>query len=313
MAAKAAPTRQLQTSGAGEADTSLPLPKHRKSFTFAGLLAPSIGLLCLLNIYPLGFAVDQALHNGTLLSSGQFVGLQNFTTVLDSGQFWSAAWVTLLFAVASVIASWLVGLVLALIFKAGVPFATPLRIVFMLPWILPVVVSAAVWQWLVSVPTSPVLDLTRGLGLGNVPFLANPTLALITLIIFRTWIAFPFMFLTSAAALESVEPEFYEAASTDGAGGIRQFTHVTWPLIRKPAYVSLLLMTIFTVNDFGSVYLLTGGGPVNATTTLPVLSYLLVFREFVSGQGVAVSILMSIVLVIVSVFLYRQIRRSDRD
>jgi multiple sugar transport system permease protein len=283
---------------------------QRPNGTMAALLAPSLILLIILNVYPLAFAVGQSVHNGNLLQQGEFVGLANYARVLGDERFWDAARVTLIFTAAGVLGSAAVGLGLALTFKAGLPGAKALRILLLLPWVIPVVVSTATWQWILSTPSSPARVITRSLGLGDVLFLADPTLALITLCVFRIWIAYPFMMMMSSAALESIDRELYEAATVDGASPIKQFAFITWPLIAKPTYISMLLMTIFTVNDFGSVYLLTGGGPAGATTTLPVLSYLLVFREFFTGPGVAVSILMSIALIALSVFLYRLIRRS---
>ena len=275
------------------------------------LLLPSLILLALLNIYPLVYAISQSLHDGNLVQTGPFVGLDNFTAVLEDDRFWAATRVTGIFAVAGVLGSWLVGLALALTFKAGLPFRALLRGLLLLPWVIPVVVSAATWQWLVSTPSSPVRVLTRALGAGDVLFLADPKWAIITLCVFRIWVSYPFMFLQAGAALEAIDNDLYEAATVDGASRIQRFTHITWPLIRKSTLISLLLMTIFTVNDFGSVYLLTGGGPAEATQTLPVLSYLLVFREFTSGTGVAVSVLMSVALVLLSIILYRQIRKSE--
>ena len=119
------------------------------------------------------------------------------------------------------------------------------------------------------------------------------------------------MMLMTSSALASVDGSVYEAANMDGASRWQQFRDITLPLIARSTYISWILMTIFCVNDFPTIYLLTGGGPVQATTSLVVLAYRAVFQDFQVGQGVAIAFLMTLVLVIVSVVLYRQIRKSE--
>jgi len=129
--------------------------------------------------------------------------------------------------------------------------------------------------------------------------------------IFKVWVSFPFMMMMTSAALASVDTTVYEAANMDGATRFQQFTQITLPLIARSTYISWILMTIFCVNDFPTIYLLTGGGPVDATTSLVVLAYRTVFQDFATGPGIAIAFLMTITLVIISVILYRQIRKSS--
>jgi multiple sugar transport system permease protein len=114
-----------------------------------------------------------------------------------------------------------------------------------------------------------------------------------------------------AAALESVDNNVYEAARVDGASRWKELTNITLPMISRSTYISWILMTIFCVNDFTTIFLLTGGGPVNATQTLVVLAYNTVFLNFQTGPGVAIAFLMTLVLVVVSTVLYRQIRKVN--
>ena len=174
---------------------------------------------------------------------------------------------------------------------------------------VPVVVSATAWNWLVATPQSPLPILAETLGLGNVLFLANPLLAQITVCVFKVWISFPFMMMMMSAALESVDNNVYEAARVDGAGRWKMLTNITLPMISRSTYISWILMTIFCVNDFTTIFLLTGGGPVEATQSLVVLAYVTVFQNFETGTGVAIAFLMTLVLVVISVVLYRQIRK----
>jgi len=279
--------------------------------TFFWLLLPSVVLLVLIHGYPLVYAAVQATHDGDLLQTGNFVGGQNFATVLTSPAFWKAAQFTLWFTIVGVFGSWLVGLGLALLLRTKIPGGGTFKVLLLLPWVVPIVVSSTAWNWLVATPDSLIPSLFRNLGMGTPLFLADPTLAAVTVMVFKVWVSFPFMMMMISAALASVDTTVYEAASMDGASRWQQFTQITLPLIARSTYISWILMTIFCVNDFPTIYLLTGGGPVNATTSLVVLAYRTVFQDFATGPGVAIAFLMTMTLVVISVILYRQIRKSS--
>lgn len=306
------PAKRLHgTSPAGRGSAGRrPRRITRGGVTLTALVAPSILLLLLLNAYPLINAAVQALHNGTLIGEGPYVGLDNFAKALADPAFWKAAQFTLVFTLTGVFGSWVIGLALALLMRTKIPGSGIFKVLLLLPWVVPVVVSATSWNWLVATSSSPVPILAKALGFGDVLFLANPALAALTVCVFKVWISFPFMMLMTSAALSSVEPAVYEAARIDGATKKQMFTAITLPLIARSTYISWILMTIFCVNDFPTIYLLTGGGPVDATTSLVVLAYRVVFQNFKTGYGVAIAFLMTFVLIVVSVVLYRQIRKS---
>jgi multiple sugar transport system permease protein len=270
---------------------------------------PSLILLLLINLYPLLYAALQSVRNGTLIKTGDFVGLANYANVLTQGAFWSSALFTLLFTVTGVFGSWAVGLALAMLLRTRIPAGGLFKVLLLLPWVVPVVVSATSWNWLVATPQSPLPQLAEALGFGNVLFLSDPTLAKITVCVFKVWISFPFMMMMMSSALTSVDANVYEAAKVDGASGWQSFQHITMPMISRSTYISWILMTIFCVNDFPTIFLLTGGGPVNATASLVVMAYRTVFQDFQTGPGVAIAFLMTAVLVVVSVTLYRQIAK----
>jgi len=284
--------------------------KAQTTRTFFWLLLPSVLLLLLINGFPLVYAAIQATHNGSLINTGDFVGWDNFVNVLSSPGFWKAARFTLVFTIVGVFGSWAVGLGLALLLRTRIPARGLFKVLLLLPWVVPIVVSSTAWNWLVATPQSPVPSLFHALGLGTPLFLADPTLAMVTVCVFKVWVSFPFMMMMSASALASVDENIYEAASMDGASRFQQFTQMTLPLVARSTYISWILMTIFCVNDFPTIYLLTGGGPVDATTSLVVFAYRTVFQNFQTGPGVAVAFLMTLTLVIVSALLYRQIRKA---
>ncbi len=274
------------------------------------LVLPSLFLLVLINLYPFIYAFFQSLHDGSLIATGPFVGLENYKDVLTSSAFWKAAWFTLIFTIVGVFGSWLVGLGLALLLRTKIPGRGTFKVLLMLPWVVPIVVSSTAWNYLLATPQSPIPALLNAIGIDSPLFLADPTWAKITVCIFKVWVSFPFMMLMTSAALASVDNMVYEAARMDGASSWQQFRLITLPIIARSTYISWILMTIFCVNDFPTIYLLTGGGPVDATTSLVVLSYRTVFQNFQTGPGVAIAFLMTITLVIVSVILFRQIKKA---
>jgi len=274
-------------------------------------VAPSIVLLLLINLYPTIYAASESVRNGTLATVGRFIGFANYSSIFSSSAFWKAAEFTVIFSVVGVFGSWLAGLGIALLLRDRVAVPSVFKVLLLLPWIVPVVVSATSWNWLVATPESPLPQLAHFLGFHNALFLANPTLAKITVCVFKVWISFPFMMMMMSAALTSVDKNVYEAAQIDGASRWQTLRRLTLPLIARSTYISWILMTIFCVNDFPTIFLLTGGGPVGATTSLVVLAYQTVFEDLQTGTGISIAFIMTIALVLVSVFLYRQIRKVN--
>lgn len=304
--AEVAPRRGLGTSprrGASPAEV-------RRRLTLTGFSIPAIALMLLVNAYPVAFAAIQSVHSGGLVSLGPFVGAANFRAALTDPLFLHAVWFTLVFTVAAVLGSWLVGFALALALRVDFPGKALYRVLLLLPWIVPIVVSSMSWNWLTATRGSLLPTLARSLGFGEVLFLANPVLATVTVCVFKVWISYPFMMMMMNGALQGVDVNVYEAATIDGATRWQRLRYITLPLTARSTYISWVLMAMFSVNDFPTIYLLTGGGPVGSTTSLVVLAYRSVFQDFQPGYGVAVAFLTTIVLVIVSLVLFRRIRGS---
>jgi multiple sugar transport system permease protein len=282
-----------------------------RTMTLLVLVAPSVIMLVVINGYPVLYGLVQSTHNGTLISSGDWTGLANYTRVFTDPRFWNAAWFSLIFTFVGVFGSWLVGLALAMLLRTSVPGATLFKVLLMLPWVVPVVVSTTAWNWLIATTDSPIPKLIHTLGFEEPLFLSDPTLAKVIVCVFKVWAGFPFMMVMMSSALAAVDPTLYEASSVDGASGWQQLTRITLPNLARPTYISWILMTIFCVNDFPSIYLLTGGGPTDSTTTLIVLAYRTAFQNFQVGIGVAIAFIMTAVLVLTSVVLFRQIKKVE--
>lgn len=282
-----------------------------RALTMTALAAPALFLMVVVNAYPVLYAAQQSLHDGSLIAQGPFVGLENYGTVLTDASFWKAVRFTIVFTLCGVLGSWLVGYALALAFRQPFRGRSVLKVAFLLPWIVPVVVTSMSWNWLVATASSPIPRAFSALGLPDVLFLADPTMAVIMVCLFKIWISFPFMFLMMSAALEGIDDTVYEAATVDGAGRVGSLLHITLPLTAKSTYISWVLMSMFTINDFPTIYLLTGGGPVDSTTSLVVLAYRSVFQSFQPGYGVAVAFVMTAALIGISLALFRSIRKAD--
>jgi multiple sugar transport system permease protein len=301
--------------GDGVAGPGPATPRQKRRLSARGVTllvfaVPSLVLLLLINLYPVIYAGLQSVRNGDLVSPGVFVGLANYTKVLTSHQFWASASFTVIFTVTGVFGSWAVGLAVALLLRTKIPARGVFKVLLLLPWVVPIVVSATSWNFLVATPQSPLPVLASALGFPNILFLANPALARVTVCVFKVWISFPFMMMIMSSALSAVDADVYEAARVDGASAWQTFTRITMPLIARSTYISWILMTIFCVNDFPTIFLLTGGGPTNSTMSLIVLAYVTVFENLQVGPGVAIAFLMTLTLVVISVVLYRQLRKA---
>jgi multiple sugar transport system permease protein len=269
------------------------------------LATPSIIVLSLIGLYPIIYAVYQSLRNGSLIASGSYVGGANYRYVLSDSTFWTSARFTLIFTLAAVVGSYLVGLALALTFQAGFPGARIIKPLLLLPWVVPVVVSMTSWGWLIGTGQGLADEFTRAIGLGDVGFLATPTMAVISVSVVKIWESFPFMLLVLGAAMETIDPTLYEAARVDGAGWWASTRRITIPLLRNVSFMTWILMAIFSVNDFPTIWLLTGGGPLGATQSLVVYAYELVFQEFHTGQGIAIAIFATLIAGGMAVGLFR--------
>jgi multiple sugar transport system permease protein len=293
-------------------------PLGRAGLTLTLFALPSLVLLVLLNLFPVVYAIIQSLQDGapsTLPTEVPFVGLKNYVDVLTSPQFLQSAIFTVIFTIVGVFGSWIVGLALSLLLRTRIPGNSVFKVLLLLPWIVPVVVSATSWNWLVATPQSPLPVILQAIGIPDANFLGDPVLAQITVCVFKVWISFPFMMMMMSSALASVDTNVYEAAKMDGATGWQAFTGVTLPIIARTTFISWVLMTIFCVNDFPTIFLLTQGGPSTglsgATTSLIVLAYQDAFQNNQTGPATAIAFLMTAVLVIISTVLYRQIKKAN--
>lgn len=272
---------------------------------------PSLLLLALVIAYPVISAVYLSMTNGTLIKPGAFVGFDNYLRLLRSPDFLRALQFSAIFAIANVVGCYTIGLALAVLMHQKMPARGLLRVLLLLPWIIPSVVATVGWRWMVGSETALINQLLQAVGVDPIYFLSEDHWAIATVIAIKIWRSVPFMMLSLLAALQSIDKSLYEAASIDGATKWQSFVFVTLPQLRGVSVVLCLLMMIWTVNDFDTPWLLTQGGPANSTQNLVVLSYLYTFNRSNVGMGAATALVTLIILMILVFASLRQQRRSE--
>lgn len=241
-----------------------------------------------------------------------WVGIQNYVQVFSSSVFTTSLINTGLFTVGSIVMQFVIGLSLALFFKRNFPLAGFLRGLLLLPWLLPLIASSAVWKWLLDQDSGALNQFLHIFGVAPVPWLSSPNLALIAVIGVNIWLGIPFNTTILYSGLQAVPEELYEAASLDGATGWKAFRHITWPSIRPVVSVVIVLGVVYTLKVVDLILGLTGGGPANSTQTLATNAYHQSFINFQFGIGAAVSNVL-IVVSFVFAMVYLAITRKAVD
>ncbi|MEV4569046.1 sugar ABC transporter permease [Nonomuraea sp. NPDC049419] len=238
-----------------------------------------------------------------------WVGLTNYVTILSSYLFTTTLVNTALFTVGSITFQFVIGLALALFFKRNFPLSGFLRALLLLPWLLPLIASSAVWKWLLDQESGALNQFLGLFGISAVPWLVDPTLALAGVIGVNIWLGIPFNVAILYSGLQAVPKDLYEAGALDGATGWTAFRHITWPSIRSVVSVVIVLGVVYTLKVVDIILGLTGGGPANSTQTLATNAYNKSFVEFDFGQGAAISnvlIVVSLVFALVYLFISRR-------
>jgi ABC-type sugar transport system permease subunit len=275
------------------------------------LLVPSIALIAVIILYPLATGLYYSLNEGSLLRLDGFVGLSNYRDLLSLPDFRHALLFSGIFAVCSVIGSYVVGLGLALLLNQQLPGQGFFRVALLLPWVIPSIVSIASWRWLIADQNGLVNQVLDLIGVGPIFFLSTGDWAMFSVILIKIWRSFPFMMVSCLAALQSIDRDMYEAARIDGAGRWQSFRDITMPQIIGISVVMWILMTIWSVNDFETPWLLTQGGPSNATENLIVLAYKYTFTRNDVGIGSAVAVVSMIILMALALLLLRKQRAEE--
>jgi len=279
----------------------------------ATLLLPTLVLLGLFITYPFVEGVLLAVTDARVGVPGTFVGLQNFEALWYDSIFRTAVWNTFVYTAVATVFKLGLGLWLALLLNRHFKGKAFTRAFILLPFIIPTVLSTFAWKWMFD-PTFSVINWTLfqlGLIHARINWLGDPDLALISVIIVNVWRGVPFYAISLLAGLQTINPELQEAAAIDGARPWQRFWHVTWPLLLPVTMVVVLFSVIQTFADFQLVYVLTGGGPANATQLFATYAYQIGVGTGLLSQGAAISLAMFPFLLIVVVVQLLYIRRVE--
>ncbi len=278
-------------------------------------VVPVAILLLLLVAFPLVEVVRDAVWNVNLVdpSVTGFAGLDNFTTVLTDDQFWPSVWRTLEWTVLSVTGEYVLGLGSAIALAQAVPGVAAFRALVIIPWVVPIVVAGLDWSWMLS-PDYGLINIwlvRAGLVGQPVNWLGSLHLALPTIALVNVWRSFPFYTISMLAALQAIPADVREAAALDGAGPIARFRHITLPYLRPVTITLVLLHVIWTAINFDFIWVMTEGGPLNASQTLPIMIYRYGMQDFDVGAASALATM--ILGTLASAFLVTHYARRGRS
>jgi multiple sugar transport system permease protein len=277
---------------------------------------PAVLFLVIFAIYPVLTMVvlsfEQVNLGGLLTGITPFAGLQNYQQVISDSVFQHGVVRSLIFTAASVVFQFIIGFLLALLFNQRFPLSRLLRGLVMMGWVLPIVVNATIFKWMMQQDAGIINYVLVALHLAAhaVPWLTDPRVALFSTIIANIWLGIPFYMAMLLAGLQGIPPTLYEAARVDGANGFQRVRYITVPCMRSPSLIVLMMGIIYTLNVFDLIYILTDGGPANATNVLPIYAYQQAFDYLNLGNGAAVTTLMFLFLLVVSFGYLFLIRRE---
>jgi multiple sugar transport system permease protein len=280
------------------------------------LLVPALLFTILVLVYPLVQNLVNSVMDVSLIRKGTtWAGIRNYERVLGDALFWLALRNTAIYAVVGTLLSLLVGLGLALLLnvKIGGRASSIAAFLFTIPWVISPVVAGFAWKWVLNDRFGIHNYWLAGAGLvqGGTSWLGDPRLALLCVILARVWQFFPFAMVMFLAGLQGIPQEQYEAASIDGAAALKKFFHITLPNLRSVSSVLLVLGVIWSFNDFNLVFVMTRGGPMNASMVLPVLVRELSFVHFDLGAGSALSMVTFALLAVLSALYLRVAARGE--
>jgi multiple sugar transport system permease protein len=246
-----------------------------------------------------------SLHRRLLIFDiSRFVGLDNFAFLIQDSRFWNAFGNTLYFTAVSVAAELLLGLGVAVLLHRAFRGKGLMRTVLLIPWAIPTVVSAKMWEWLYN-PDFGLLNYLLGM---RINWLGSPALALHAAIFMDVWKTTPFVALLLMAGLQTIPRELYQAARIDGATAWMAFRAITLPLLKPVILVVLIFRTLDAFRVFDAVYVLTGGGPANTTETLSIYAYKVLFQTLQFGYGSAIAVTVFFFVGLITLLYVRQLR-----
>jgi len=276
------------------------------------LVSPTVLLFMALIAYPLLHSLWLSLNDvNTLTQDSSFVGLQNYSHALSDPEFWHSLINTFIWTVGVLVLQVGIGIGFALLLHRNLWARSFARGLVLFPYLLPMVVAVLVWKWLFNDLYGVLNFQLTDFGLITTPvdWLGSMPNAMLSLILVGSWKYFPFVVLTVLARLQTIPLALYEAATVDGAGAWSRFWDITMPHLKGVIGIVILLRAIWDFKEFDLIFMMTGGGPVTSTQTLPLLVYKYAFPLMQLGRAAAIAVLM---MAIMLVMIWAYLRISER-
>jgi multiple sugar transport system permease protein len=267
--------------------------RHREWILGYSVLIPAFAFILGLILYPAIWAIYFAFTDKVVGKPEQFVGLANFFWVLKWPDFGLMIVNTVVITVVAVALKAAVGMTMALALNEDIKFRSAARALMFLPWTVPTFVAGLIWRWLYDDQNGLFNWALLGLGLISepIPWLGRSSTAFMAVIVVLVWKGFPFFGISYLAGMQAIPAELYEAAQVDGASPLQRFRHITIPGLSHVILITVMLSTIWTANTFDLIYIMTGGGPSNATQVFTLLTFQLGIQNGRIGEAATVPLM----------------------
>lgn len=292
--------------------------KKKVKFDYARwiFVLPALLVVGILLVYPIFSSLYYSMTTKHLIkASYDFIGLKNYQTVLSDPNFFKAFLTSILWTAGSLLGQLFIGFTAALAINRVRKGKSIYRTLMIIPWAFPSIVIALSWKWMLNGVSGFIPNILVQLGIcKELPqFLSDNSLVFLTLIFINVWFGAPMIMVNVLSALQTIPQDQYEAAQIDGASKIQQFRYITVPHIKVVVGLLVVLRTIWVFNNFDIIYLLTGGGPANATTTVPIYAYNMGWGSKLLGRSSAVTMLLLSFLMIICVIYFTIIGKWEKE
>jgi multiple sugar transport system permease protein len=288
--------------------------EHRADYAY---VLPSLAVMLIVIAYPIYYTIELSFFKtppGLQLRDKIFNGFDNYTTILPSRVFWKVTWNTLIWTFGSTLISFVLGFATALALHREFVGRGVLRAILIIPWVISAVAASYIWKWIYHSDFGIIGAVLVGLGLADRPpnLIDSVSTVLPSLIVVNIWREFPFAMIMMMAGLQTVPEQLLSAARVDGASAWQRFWHVTFPHLRNVSTVTILLLAVANFNSFIIPWIMTGGGPSNASHIWITHIYELAFGRQLWGVASAYSVLLFLILMTLGYFYVRALSGNDR-
>lgn len=277
-------------------------------------IIPSILIVIILNIYPIISVFQMSLTDRTIFSTSvNFIGLGKYISIFKDKNFLIALKNSFIWTISTTFLEVLFGTLIAMLLNRKFRFRGIIRAFILVPYVIPAIVSTLIWKYMLNDMFGLVNWILIKLNFTNQPvsFLSNPKLAMLMVISVDVWTFTPFVIISVLAALQSIDINLYDAAKVDGANNWKILMNIILPLISPVLVIVALLRTVWNFHNFDIIYLLTGGGPLMNTTTLPILIYDQAFRGFDLAKSAALAVIVFIIMIVLAMMYMRVFEKQE--